>query len=185
MTGEILKSAEEKMKKAIDIMAKEFKSLRAGRATPAILDKINVEYYGVATPLNQIANITAPEARLLIIQPWDKNIVGDIEKAILKSDLGLTPNSDGTIIRLVIPELTQERRKELVKLVRRKAEETKVAIRNIRRETNDSIKEEEKKKEVSEDECHRLLDEVQKLTDKMIKEADNVLALKEKELMEI
>ena len=137
---EILENAEFKMKKCIDILRKEFGQVRAGRALPSLLDKISVNYYNTATPINQLATITVPESRLLVIQPWDKNIIGEIEKAILKSDLGLTPNSDGNVIRLTIPQLTEERRKELVKVIRKKAEESKVAVRNVRREANDSRK---------------------------------------------
>ncbi len=185
MTKEVMNTAEDKMQKAVSALSREFKTLRAGRANPALLDKINVDYYGTSTPLKQLANISAPEPRLLVVQPWDKNSVADVEKSILKSDIGLTPNSDGTIIRLSIPELTQERRKELVKVVRKKTEEARVVVRNIRREANDSLKEMEKNKEISEDGARRYLEEVQNLTDKYIKEIDNVLETKEKEIIEI
>ncbi len=185
MIPEIMKDAEERMQKAVAALVRELKSLRAGRATPALLDKIMVDYYGAPTPLNQLANISAPEARLLVVQPWDKNVVKEVERAIMKSDLGLTPNSDGAIIRLAIPELTQERRRELVKVVKKKAEEARVAVRNIRREANDSVKELEKDKDISEDESHRAQDEVQKLTDKYVKEVDGVLQTKEEEIMEV
>lgn len=173
------------MQKSIEVLRKDFASLRAGRANPAILDKVQVDYYGVPTPINQMANISAPEPRLLIIQPWDKSIIPSIEKAILKSDLGLNPSSDGTVIRIAIPQLTQERRKELVKTVKKKAEEAKVSIRNIRRDANDDIKSLEKSKEIPEDESKRAQDEVQKITDKYIAEVDKVMNNKEKEIMEI
>ncbi len=185
MIAEVLQDAEERMQKAVDALQRELKTLRAGRATPALLDKVVVDYYGAPTPLNQMANISAPEARLLVVQPWDKNVVKDVEKALLKSDLGLTPNSDGAIIRLAIPELTQDRRRELVKVVKKKAEEARVSIRNIRREANDDLKELEKEKEISEDEFHRSQDEVQKLTDNYVKKVDGVLQSKEEEIMEV
>ncbi|MGI5823684.1 MAG: ribosome recycling factor, partial [Dethiobacteria bacterium] len=139
------------MKKSVEVFKKELGTLRAGRAVPSLLDRINVNYYNTPTPLNQLATISAPEARLLVIQAWDKNAVGEIEKAILKSDLGLNPQSDGNVIRLAIPQLTEERRKELVKTIRKKAEEARVAIRNIRREANDLLKNQEKKGDISED----------------------------------
>lgn len=185
MINEILKDSEVRMQKSIEVLRKDFASLRAGRANPAILDKVQVDYYGVPTPINQMANISAPEPRLLIIQPWDKSIIPSIEKAILKSDLGLNPSSDGTVIRIAIPQLTQERRKELVKTVKKKAEEAKVSIRNIRRDANDDIKSLEKSKEIPEDESKRAQDEVQKITDKYIAEVDKVMNNKEKEIMEI
>ncbi|MFZ5596122.1 MAG: ribosome recycling factor [Bacillota bacterium] len=173
------------MKKTVDVVKKEFASLRAGRATPALLDKINVNYYGTPTPVSQMANITAPEARLLVVQPWDKTALPEIEKAILKSDLGINPASDGTVIRLAIPQLTQERRQDLVKTIRKKAEEGRVAIRNVRRDANDALKAKEKKGEISEDELRRTQDEVQKLTDKYIKEIDQITGNKEQEVMQV
>lgn len=173
------------MQKTVEIVKREFGSLRAGRATPALLDKILVNYYGTPTPVNQLATISVPEPRLLVIQPWDRSVTAEIEKAILKSDLGINPSSDGNVIRLTIPQLTQERRQELVKLVRKKAEEGRVAIRNIRRDTNDQLKAKQKEGEITEDELRRGQDEVQKLTDRYIKEIDNMLAAKEKEIMEI
>jgi len=180
-----INEAEENMKKSLEVVKKEFAGLRAGRATPALLDKVMVSYYGSLTPVSQLANISTPEARLLIIQPWDKAALPEIEKAILKSDLGITPNSDGTLIRLAIPQLTQQRRQELVKVVRKKAEEGRVAVRNIRRETNDGLKHQQKKGELSEDEFRRLQDGVQKLTDKYIKEIDNLVNNKEQEIMQV
>jgi ribosome recycling factor len=182
---EVIKEAEEKMKKSIEILRKDYSTLRAGRANPAILDKVLVEYYGTPTPINQLANIAAPEPRLLTIQPWDKTVVPAVEKAILKSDLGLNPSSDGSVIRIVIPQLTQERRVELVKLIKKKAEECRVSIRNVRRETNERIKGLEKNKTISEDESKKGQEDVQKMTDKYIKEVDHVLEAKEKEIMEV
>lgn len=182
---EIFKEAERKMEKSIEAFKKELSTLRAGRAMPSLLDRVQVDYYNTLTPLNQLATISTPEPRLLVIQPWDKNILGDVEKAILKSDLGLTPNNDGTVIRLSIPQLTEERRKELVKHVRKKAEEGRVAIRNIRREGNDQLKSADKKGDISEDERHLYQDEIQEMTDKRIAEVDSLLAAKEKEIMEV
>jgi len=173
------------MKKSVEVFKKELGTLRAGRAVPSLLDRINVNYYNTPTPLNQLATISAPEPRLLVIQAWDKNAVGEIEKAILKSDLGLNPQSDGNIIRLAIPQLTEERRKELVKTIRKKAEETRVAIRNIRREANDLLKNQEKKGDISEDNLRTAQGEVQDLTDKQIGAVDEFLALKEEEIMEV
>ncbi len=182
---EIYASHEDKMKKALDVMRKEYASLRAGRATPALLDKIMVDYYGTPTPVNQVANIAVPEPRMLTIQPWEKQMLGMIEKAILKSDLGLTPNNDGSVIRLSIPQLTQQRRTELVKVVHKKAEECRVAVRNLRRDGNEEIKKLEKNRTISEDEAKKGQDDIQKLTDKYIKEIDHVMAVKEKEIMEV
>ncbi|WP_019532568.1 ribosome recycling factor [Paenibacillus ginsengihumi] len=184
MPQAIKKNAEERMDKAIVALKKELLSLRAGRATPALLDRVQVEYYGTMTPVNQLANINTPDSRTLMIQPWDKSSIGAIEKAILKSDLGLTPSNDGNAIRIVIPALTEERRNELVKMTRKFGEEAKVAIRNIRRDANDDIKKLEKTG-ISEDESRRHQDEIQKFTDKFIAEVDKVLASKEKEIMEV
>lgn len=181
----VYSDAEERMEKVINAFQRELATLRAGRATPALLDRIEVDYYGTVTPLNQLAGVSAPESRLLVIQPWDKQSLGDIEKAILKSDLGLTPTSDGNIIRLAIPQLTEERRKELVKLVRKKAEEGKVSIRNIRRDANEEIKQLEKSSDITEDERRRAQDKIQEITDKKIVEIDEVTAAKEKEMMEV
>lgn len=182
---DVLRDAGEKMEKSIATLQKDLATLRAGRATPALLDKVLVDYYGVPTPIAQMASISVPEARTLVIQPWDKGTVKDIEKAILKSDLGLTPISDGTVIRLPIPQMTEERRLELVKTVRKKGEECKVAIRNVRRDANDMLKELEKSSEISEDDLKRGQDEVQKVTDKHVKQVDEVIAAKEKEIMEV
>lgn len=185
MLKEVQGSHEEKMKKALEVLRRELASLRAGRATPALLDKVMVDYYGTPTPVNQVANISVPEPRLITIQPWEKTMIGPLEKAILKSDLGLTPSSDGVVIRLAIPQLTQQRRQEMVKVIGKKAEEARVAVRNIRRDANDAIKKLEKDKAVSEDEMKKAQDEMQKITDKYIKEVDQVMAAKEKEIMEV
>lgn len=184
MAQQIKQSAEERMDKAVGTLKRELASLRAGKANASLLDRISVEYYGTSTPLNQLANISTPDSRTILIQPWDKGSLADIEKAIMKSDVGLTPSNDGSIIRLVVPMLTEERRMELVKVAKKLAEESKVAIRNIRRDANDSIKKLEKT-EISEDESKRYQDDVQKLTDKYIAESDKVLAAKEKEILEV
>ncbi len=185
MINEVLNQSEEKMKKTVEVLRKDLASVRAGRANPAMLDKITVDYYGTPTPVNQLANVAIPEPRMLIIQPWDKSSIKDIEKAILKSDLGLTPSNDGVVIRLNIPQLTAERRTEIVKTVKKKAEEARVAVRNIRRELIDDIKQIEKEKIASEDESKKGQEKAQKLTDKYIKEIDEVLEKKEKEIMEV
>jgi ribosome recycling factor len=185
MIKDILRDAEEKMQKSIEFLTKDLSTLRAGRANPAMVEKIMVDYYGEATPINQLGNITVPEARLLVIQPWDKSIIPAIEKAIFKSDLGVTPSNDGNLIRIAIPQLTEERRKDLVKVVKKKGEETKVAIRNIRRDSNDMTKMSEKEKLLSEDESKKGMDEIQKFTDKYVKKVDGILQAKEKEIMEV
>jgi ribosome recycling factor len=184
MPQTVKKNAEDRMDKAIGALKRDLSTLRAGRANPALLDRVQVEYYGALTPINQLANLTTPDTRTLMIQPWDKSSIGAIEKAILKSELGLTPSNDGTIIRLVIPALTEERRSELVKMTRKYGEESKVAIRNIRRDANDDIKKLEKTG-ISEDESRRFQEDIQKFTDKFIAEVDKVLASKEKEIMEV
>lgn len=185
MLKEVFSSQEERMKKSIEALKRDYAALRAGRATPALLDRVMVEYYGAPTPINQVANVSVPEPRMITIQPWDKGMLSDIEKAIMKSDLGLNPNSDGTMIRLSIPQLTQERRTELAKSIHKKAEDAKVAVRNIRRDANDVIKKLEKDKAITEDENKKAQDDMQKLIDKYIKEIDNVMATKEKEIMEV
>ncbi len=171
------------MQAVIDVAKKELAAVRTGRANPALLNKVVVDYYGTPTPLNQLATITAPDARLLVVQPWDKNSIKDVEKALLKSELGLTPNVDGNTIRLPIPQLTEERRKELVKMIRKDMEEKRIAIRNIRRDSNEQLKAAEKNGELPEDDSRRAQDEVQKLTDKYIAEVDRLLAAKEEEIM--
>ena len=182
---ENFKETERKMDKSVEAFKRELSTLRAGRAVPSLLDRVQVDYYNTPTPLNQLATISTPEPRLLLIQPWDKNVIGAMEKAILKSDLGLTPNNDGPVIRLNIPQLTEERRKELVRYVRKKAEEGRVAIRNIRREGNELLKNEEKKGDISEDDRRLYQEEIQDMTNKRIEEVDNYLAEKEKEIMEV
>lgn len=173
------------MKEKVENLKSDLASIRAGRASTALLDNIYVEYYGTKTPINQVASLSVPEPKMILIQPWDANVINAIEKAILKSDLNLTPNSDGKVIRLILPELTSERRQELVKLARNKAEETRIAIRNIRRESNDTLKKMEKDGDISEDEHRRYEDNVQELTDKYIEEVDNILAKKEKDITEV
>ncbi len=185
MPKELFKETEERMKAVVAATKREFSAVRTGRANPAILDRVTVSYYGTPTPLNQLANIAVPEPRLITIQPWDKSSLKDVEKAILQSDLGLTPNNDGQIIRLSIPPLTGERRKELVRLVRKEAEEMRVAVRNIRRDTNEDVKAQEKAGTLPEDEARRCEKQVQELTDKYIKEIDQLLLTKEQEIMEV
>ncbi len=182
---EIHEQAEEKMKKTLKVLREELTAVRAGRANPGLLDKISIEYYGTQTPLSQIAGISAPEPRLLLVQPYDNNAIQNIEKAILKSDLGLNPNSDGRVIRLVVPQLTEERRKELVKLVKRYGEEAKVAIRNERRNTKDQLKKMKKNGELTEDDEKRAQEDIQKLTDKHIELVDKEIEKKEGEIMEV
>lgn len=184
MPQAVKKNAEERMEKAIAALKRELATLRAGRATPALLDRVQAEYYGAMTPINQLANISTPDPRTLMIQPWDKSSLAEIERAILKSDLGLTPANDGSLIRLTIPPLTEERRAELVKHTKKFGEEAKVAIRNIRRDANDDIKKLEKT-DISEDESRRHQEDIQKTTDKYIAEVDKVLVVKEKEIMEV
>lgn len=184
MPQTIKKHAEERMEKAIQALRRDLSTLRAGRATPSLLDRIQVDYYGSPTPINQLANINTPDSRTLLIQPWDKSSLSEIERAIQKSDLGLTPANDGLSIRLTIPALTEERRIELVKMTKKFGEEAKVAIRNIRRDANDDIKKLEKT-DISEDESRRHQEDIQKTTDKFIAEVDKVLAAKEKEIMEV
>ncbi|KLU64758.1 MULTISPECIES: ribosome recycling factor [Desulfosporosinus] len=185
MISEVIKDAEERMRKGVDALRKEYGSIRAGRANPNVLDKVTVEYYGAPTPINQLANVSAPEPRLLVIQPWDRSVLPAIEKAILKSDLGLNPSSDGSVIRLLIPQLTAERRAEIVKKVKKEAEDARVAVRNVRRDVNDKLKKLEKDHEASEDEVKRAQDEVQKITDRIIKEIEHVMETKESEITEV
>jgi ribosome recycling factor len=184
MPQAIKKNAEERMEKAIGALKRDLATLRAGKANPALLDRVQAEYYGALTPLNQLANINTPDSRTLLIQPWDKSALAAIEKAILKSDLGLTPSNDGATIRISIPPLTEERRAELVKMSKKFGEEAKVAIRNIRRDANDDVKKLEKT-DISEDESRRHQEDIQKTTDKFIGEVDKILSAKEKEIMEV
>lgn len=185
MISDLKKDAESRMGKTIAVYKEDLQSVRAGRANPSLLDKITVECYGAQTPLNQVSGISAPEARLLVIQPWDSSLIPEIEKAVLKSDLGLNPSNDGKVVRLVIPQLTEERRLDLTKVVKKNGENAKVAIRNIRRELIDEVKKREKSKEISEDERVVAEDDIQKITDKYIDEVDEVTKAKEEELMEI
>ncbi|MGG1311157.1 MULTISPECIES: ribosome recycling factor [Cohnella] len=184
MPQAIKKNAEERMEKAIGALKRDLSTLRAGRASASMLDRVQAEYYGTMTPINQLGTITTPDSRTLMIQPWDKSALAAIEKAILKSDLGLTPANDGSIIRITIPPLTEERRAELVKATKKFGEDAKVAIRNIRRDANDEIKKKEKG-EISEDESRRHQEDIQKLTDRFTAEVDKILAAKEKEIMEV
>ena len=179
-----LQQYEDKMKKAIEFLEGDYNTIRAGRANPHVLDKIRVDYYGTPTPIQQVGNITVPEARIIQIAPWEKSLIKAIEKAILTSDLGINPSNDGSVIRLIFPELTEERRKDLVKEVKKKAEDGKVAIRNIRRDGNDALKK-LGKTDVSEDEIKQLEEQLQKATDKYIKEVDSLMEKKSKEIMTV
>lgn len=179
-----VKTFEEKMQKTVDFLREDFMTIRAGRANPHVLDKIKVDYYGTPTPLQQVGNITVPEPRMIQIAPWEKSLIKEIEKAILCSDVGITPSNDGSVIRLVFPELTEERRKDLVKEVKKKGEESKVAVRNSRRDGNDSFKK-LAKEDVSEDEIKMLEEQLQKVTDKFIKEIDGMVEEKSKEIMTV
>lgn len=182
---EILNATEERMKGVIQSTRRDLAAIRTGRANPALLDRVQVEYYGTLTPLNQLATVSAPEPRQLLIQPWDKNAIKAVERAILQSDLGFTPNSDGNVIRIAIPELTEERRKEMVRLARKTAEEKRVAIRNLRREANDRVRAAQKDGELSEDEARRLEEKIQQLTDRYVGEVDSMLENKEREILEV
>ena len=182
---DLLRELDERMKKTLDYTRKDFVSIRTGRASPAILDRIMVPVYGQSMPLNQVATISIPDPRTLLIQPWDRSVVGEIEKAIQKSDLGINPINDGKVIRLAFPTLTEERRQELVKLLKKKGEEGKVALRNIRREVMDKLKDQKKKSEISEDEFNRFSESIQKITDKYSREIDKAIELKEKEILEV
>ncbi len=181
----LIKESEDKMKKAVEVVTREFGTVRTGRASPALVDHIKVEYYGTQTPLKQLASITTPDPKLIVIQPWDHSSMAEIEKAILKSELGITPVNDGKVIRLGIPQLTQERRDELSKVVKKMAEEGRVSIRTIRRDANEHIKKLEKDKGITEDDSFKSIEEIQKLTDKYIAKVDEFLKNKEKELHEV
>jgi len=185
MQKEVLENTSEKMEKSVEALRLDLTKIRTGRASLSLLDGITVDAYGSTMPINQLATLTIPESRLIVIQPWDPQILGGIEKAILKSDLGLTPVNDGKLIRISIPQLTEERRKEMVKRVKKIAEEYRVAIRNLRRESNDVLKKQKENKEISEDEMFKLQDEVQKMTDTFVKNIDNIAVGKEKEVMEV
>lgn len=185
MTKDIISQMNEKMQKSIAVFNKDLATMRAGRATPQLLDRITVDYYGTPTPIGQMANVSVPEPRVLQIAPWDAGTLQEIEKAIQKSDLGINPANDGKVLRLVLPELTEERRKELVKQVKKMNEDTKIAIRSIRRDANEQIKKLKKDSDLAEDEAKRAEDEIQKKTDAQIKEVDQITADKEKELLKV
>ncbi|MEK4485209.1 ribosome recycling factor [Psychrobacillus sp. FSL H8-0484] len=185
MPKQVIEQTKDKMSKSIQVYSRELASIRAGRANASLLDKISIDYYGAPTPINQMAGIATPEARLITIQPYDKSVLGDIEKAIMKSDLGITPTNDGSIIRIAIPALTEERRKDLVKQVKKEAEEAKVNIRNVRRDGNDDLKKLEKSGAITEDELRNYAEEIQKLTDSNIEKIDAITKDKEKEILEV
>jgi ribosome recycling factor len=185
MVKDVLEDAKERMGKAEDALRRELATIRTGRASPALVDHLRVDYYGAPTPINQLATVTAPEARLLSIQPWDRKALGPIEKAIQKSDLGLNPSNDGAIIRLAIPQLSEQRRKELTKLVQKRVEDSRIAARNIRRDGQDELKRSEKAKEISEDEHRRAAEQLQKLTDQTVATLDRIGQQKETELLEV
>ena len=182
---ERVKVYEEKMNKSVESLEREYASIRAGRANPHVLDKITADYYGTPTPIQQVGNISVPEARMILIQPWETKLIKEIEKAILVSDLGITPTNDGRSIRLVFPELTEERRKELVKDVKKKGEAAKVAVRNIRRDANDVFKKKNKSKEITDDDFENISDDIQKVTDKYIQKIDKAVEVKSKELLTV
>jgi ribosome recycling factor len=184
MTDKLMTDTEERMKKSLVAFKRELSMIRTGKASTALLDGVKVECYGQTMPLNQVASVSVPEPRTILVQPWDRTIMGDVERAIHKSSLGLTPNSDGNVIRLPIPALTEERRRDLVKLVKKHAEEARVSMRNIRRDTNETLKKDEKDGKVTEDDSRKTQDKIQKITDKYIGEIDASLAAKEKEIME-
>ena len=185
MTKQVIDQTKDKMEKSVGAFSREIATIRAGRANASLLDKITVDYYGSPTPINQMAGISTPEARLLVIQPYDKTVINDIEKAIMKSDLGISPTNDGSVIRLAVPALTEERRKDLAKLVKKEAEEAKVHIRNVRRDGNEDLKKLEKNGEITEDDLRSFQDDVQKLTDSYIAKIDELAKEKENEIMEI
>lgn len=182
---EDLKQYEEKMEKSIDSLQAELATIRAGRANPHILDKITVDYYGTPSTIQQVANVSVPEARMIQIQPWEQSLIKEIEKAIMTSDIGITPTNDGKCVRLVFPELTEDRRKELVKDVKKKGEGAKVAVRNIRRDANDNVKKQNKANEISEDEVKQLEENIQKITDKYVAEIDDIIESKSKEILTV
>ncbi len=185
MSSQVLGAIEPKMTRAVEVLERDLQGIRTGRASTALVERIHVEYYGTSTPLNQLAGISVPEQHQIVIQPWDRSVLGAIEKAILKSDLGLTPNVDGTAVRLNIPQLTEERRRDIVKMVHRRMEEARVEIRNLRREAADAIKKEERDGTLGTDEAHRELDVLQKVTDREIAEVDKVGGTKEREVLEV
>jgi ribosome recycling factor len=185
MTTETLTTAERKMARAIEAMERDFHTIRTGRASTSLVERITVDYYGTATPLNQLASISVPESHQILIQPWDRSVLGAIERAIIKSDIGLVPNVDGVAVRLNIPPLTEERRKDIVRVVHKRMEEARVEIRNLRREAADALKKEEREGTVGADEAHRSLDTVQKLTDRYVADVDRIGSAKEQEVLEV
>jgi len=185
MIDKVLEETGERMEKSLGAFKRDLAGIRTGRATTTLLDSVKVDAYGQQMPLNQVASVSVPESRLILVQPWDRTIVSDVEKAIHKSDLGLVPNTDGNVIRLVIPPLTEERRHDLVKIVRKQAEEARVSVRNVRRDANDSLKKAQKEGTISEDDSHKAMDEVQELTDKYVEQIDKTLKSKEDEIMEV
>ncbi len=185
MTSEILAGAERKMLRAVEAMERDFQGFRTGRASTSLVERLTVDYYGTQTPLNQLASISVPEAHQIVIQPWDRGVLSAIEKAILKSDIGLTPNVDGTLVRLNIPPLTEERRKDIVKSVHKRMEDARIEIRNIRREANDGIKKEERDGELGTDDARREVDQLQKLTDRVVGDVDRLGDVKEQEVLEV
>jgi len=185
MTSEVLVAAEHKMVRAVEVMERDFAGLRTGRASTSLVERIHVEYYGTPTPLNQLASISVPEPHQIVIQPWDRGVLGAIEKAIMKSDIGLMPNVDGTVVRLNIPQLTEERRKDIVKTVHKRMEEAKVEIRNLRRDAADSLKKEERDGTLGADDSRRQQEQLQKITDRVIADVDRLGAIKEQEVLEV
>lgn len=185
MINDVISTLKDKMSKTIDTLKSNLMSVKVGRANPNMLDRIEVEYYGSMTKVNQVANISTPESRIIMVQPWEKSMLKEIEKAILKSDLGLVPNNDGSTIRLIIPEMTEETRKDTVKKVKKIAEDSKVSIRSIRRDANDKVKSFKKESSITEDDLKKAEDEIQKITDKFIKNIDEMVSVKEKEIMSI
>jgi ribosome recycling factor len=185
MTSEILASAEHKMARAVEVMERDFAGLRTGRASTSLVERLHVDYYGTPTPLNQLASISVPESHQIVIQPWDRGVLGAIEKAILRSDIGLMPNVDGTVVRLNIPQLTEERRKDIVKSVHKRMEEARVEIRNLRREAADTLKKEEREGTVGADEARRQLEQLQKITDRVVADVDRLGGIKEQEVLEV
>jgi ribosome recycling factor len=185
MSTEVLSAAEHKMARAVEAMERDFQGIRTGRASTSLVERIHVEYYGTQTPLNQLAGISVPEAHQIVIQPWDRGVLGAIEKAIIKSDIGLNPQVDGTVVRLNIPPLTEERRKEIVRVVHKRMEEARVEIRNLRREAADALKREEREGDVGADEAHRQHDQVQRITDRFIADVDRLGGAKEEEVLAV
>ncbi len=185
MSTEILSEAERKMARAVEAMERDFQALRTGRASTSLVERLHVDYYGTQTPLNQLASISVPEAHQIVIQPWDRGVLGAIEKAIMKSDIGIMPNVDGTVVRLNIPPLTEERRKDIVRSVHKRMEEARVEVRNLRRDANDSLKKEERDGDLGTDEARRQVDQLQKITDRVIADVDRLGDTKEQEVMEV